>query len=91
MSSSFTATLSVLSTPEYSPPLAVWVRVSTSLMESGSWAPATVTVWAVSQLVEVKVSALLVSVAPLSVRSVPACPLMVTVTVTVGWVARLTA
>ena len=68
---SVTVTGSRLTRPAYSPPPPVWVREAVSLAESRSWAAATVTVWAVSQLVVVKVSASLVSVVPLRVRSVP--------------------
>ena len=65
--------------------VALWVSVTASSAVSGSWPAVTVTVWAVSQVVGVKVR-----VAGVGVTSVPACPATVTVTAAVGAVARTT-
>ena len=69
-----------------------WARItSASVTPSSSSAAFTVTVWAVPQLAVVKVS----SSSPLSpalamLRSVPAWPLIVTVTSPAGWLVRTT-
>ena len=55
-----------------------------------SWPALTVTVCAVFQLSTVKVSMLLLSVVPDRLRSVPACPVMETVTLSEGRVASFT-
>ena len=61
--------------------------VGVHVTPSSSSAAFTVTVWAVSHVVVEKVSTLLVSVSPDRVRSVPECPLTVTVTspAAAGW------
>ena len=61
------------------------VGVAVSADPSSSWPALTVTICAVFQLSTVKVSVVLSSV-----RSVPSCPEMVTMTVSEGCVASLT-
>ena len=75
---------------EYSPPVEEWVRVSVWSAVSSSWPAVTVTIWGVFQLEDVNVRTTPLSDGPLRLRSVPAWAVMVTVTVTVGSVARLT-
>ena len=84
-SSSVTVTGSVAMSPSYSPPAAVCVSVTTSLLPSSSSPAVTITVCAVFQVVVVKVSVVLSSV-----RSVLAWPETVTVTFSEGWVASFT-
>ena len=68
-----------------------WARVtSASWSASSSAAAVTFTVWAVPQFPVVKVSTLLVRVSPDRVRSVPECPLTVTVTSPAGWLVSTT-
>ena len=64
---------------------ALWVSVTVSFVVSVSLPAFTVTVWAVPQVVVVKVRMLGVRV-----TSVPACPATVTVTFAVGWLSRTT-
>ena len=83
VSSSSTVTARSDETPAYSPPDAAWARVTGSLAPSSSWSALTVTVWASSQLVVVKVR-VLVALSPVSARSVLAWPVTVTVTSSEG-------
>ena len=89
LSSSLTVTAIPTVLPSYSPPAAVCVSVTTSLAMSVSCPAFTVTVWAVFHVVVVKVR-VLVALRPVSVRSVPAWPVTVTVTSSVGLVASAT-
>ena len=67
----------------------MWVSVSVSSVPSASPTAVTVTVCSASQVVVLKVS-VLEALRPVSVRSVSAWPVMVTVTAAVGWVASFT-
>ena len=89
VSSSSTVTATSDLAPAYSPPAAVWTRVTESLAASVSSLAFTVIVCASSQVVVLKVR-VSVPLRPLSVRSVWSWPVTVTVTSTVGWVASLT-
>ena len=82
---SSTVTVTVSATPAYSPPDAVLVTFTTSLIKSMSLTPLTVTVWAVSQfdVVNLRVERSTVA-APVSSE------LTVTVTVVVGGVCSFT-
>ena len=64
---------------------ALWVSATASFAVFASSPAVTVTVWAASQVVVVKVR-----LVGLGVTSVPACPATVTVTVAVGWLLRTT-
>ena len=66
---------------------ALWVSETASFAVSASSPAVTVTVWAVPQVVGVKVR---VAEDGVRVTSVPACPATVTVTVAVGWLSRTT-
>ena len=63
----------------------LWVSATTSFVVPASLAAVTVTVWAVSQLIGVKISGL-----GAALTSVPACPPMEIVTFAVGWLSRTT-
>ena len=84
-SSSSTVTVSSRVRPSYAPPSALCVSVTRSSTASSSGAAVTVTVWAVFQLEELKVRVVVDRV-----RSVPPCPLTLTVTVSVGTCERRT-
>ena len=81
---------SAVSTLEYSASPPEWVRDTLSATPSSSCPAAIDTVWGLFQLIGVKVRASLVSLAPPRVNSEPLWPLTVTVTFTVGSVARAT-
>ena len=83
VSSSSTVTASSSATPSYSPPAAVWTRVTESFLASASSLAFTVTVCASSQVVVLKVR-VSVPLRPLSSRSVVSWPVTVTVTSTDG-------
>ena len=83
VSSSSTVTARSDLAPAYSPPAAVWTRVTESFLASVSSQAFTVTVCASSQVVVLKVS-VSVPLRPLSVRSVWSWPVTVTVTSTDG-------
>ena len=83
VSSSSTVTGRSASTPSYSPPAAVWVRVTESFLASASSLAFTVTVCASSQVVASKVR-VFPSPRPVSSRSVVSWPVTVTVTSTDG-------
>ncbi len=83
VSSSSTVTARSDLAPAYSPPAAVWTRVTESLAASASSLAFTVTVCASSQVVVLKVR-VSVPLRPLSSRSVVSWPVTVTVTSTDG-------
>ena len=83
VSSSSTVTARSADTLAYSPPVAVWVRVTESFLASASSPAFTVTVCASSQVVVLKVR-VSVPLRPLSVRSVVSWPVTVTVTSSEG-------
>ena len=64
---------------------ALWVSETESFVVSASVTAVTVTVWAVSQFIDVKVR-----VVGAGVTSVPECPATVTTTSAVGWLSRIT-
>ena len=82
---SFTSTNRVALALSYPPPSAVWISLVISSIESSSSLAVTVTVWGASQLAVVKVN-----LALSSRRSLPACPLIVTMTGDDGWNGSLT-